>query len=295
MSADPAPPPQRPEAELYLAAAAAFGILTLLPPTGAPVRGGVLAAAGAALAIRPQVMRDARAWLGLALCFVAAIAIDPLDVGNHHFLGAYFCLATGVILWDRANAWREQWACNARWLLVGVMAFATLQKLLSPEYLRGDFWGYFLSFGMAGKFVFATGLWDGSVEAFRENRATLAALGATGLSDGASAQLAEPFPHFKTVALLLTWATLAAEATIALGFAVFRRSQLPHLLLLAFVALLILIRPEVEFAALLLGLGAAVNTRKSRRIQLAYGVGIGLCLVLSLALQHTDLGVRLSL
>ena len=80
-------------------------------------------------------------------------------------------------------------AANVLGTSVGVMVFAVVQKLLSPEYLRGDFWGYFLSFGLAGKFVFATGFWDGTVEVFRQNREFLAALGGSGLTDGAAATL----------------------------------------------------------------------------------------------------------
>jgi len=271
--------------------------LALLAALGSPlhivpmVRAIVLVAAGLAFAVRPQILRHHLIWFVLAGSFALTIISDLLARGNHHFLGAYLSLATGLVLWGRSAQWREQWANNGRWLLVGVMVFAVLQKLLSPEYLRGDFWGYFLSFGLAGKFVFATGFWDGTVEVFRQNREILASLGGSGLSDGAAATLKEPFPHFKIIVLVLTWGTLAAEALIALGFLLFRRALLAHIFLMGFILLLTLIRPEVEFAALLLVLGLMVCSARQRVLRISYGVGVALCLVLSLILQNAELGV----
>ena len=271
--------------------------LALLAALGSPlhivpmVRAIVLVAAGLAFAIRPQILRHHLIWFVLAGSFALTIISDLLARGNHHFLGAYLSLATGLVLWGRSAQWREQWANNARWLLVGVMVFAVVQKLLSPEYLRGDFWGYFLSFGLAGKFVFATGFWDGTVEVFRQNREILASLGGSGLTDGAAATLKEPFPHFKIIVLVLTWGTLAAEALIALGFLLFRRALLAHIFLMGFILLLTLIRPEVEFAALLLVLGLMVCSARQRVLRISYGVGVSLCLVLSLILQNVELGV----
>ncbi|MFP6858943.1 MAG: hypothetical protein VCA73_16815 [Roseibacillus sp.] len=272
--------------------------LTLLAALGSPLHIGpmgraiVLVAAGLAFAVRPQILQHYLAWFVLAGSFAVTIFSDLFAMGNHHFLGAYLSLATGLVLWGRSAHWREQWANNGRWLLVGVMVFAVAQKLLSPEYLRGDFWGYFLSFGLAGKFVFATGFWDGTVEVFRQNREFLAALGGSGLTDGAAATLKEPFPHFKIIVLVLTWGTLAAEALIALGFLLFRRALFAHIFLMGFVLLLTLIRPEVEFAALLLVLGFMVcSSARQRVLRITYGVGVALCLVLSLILQNVGLGV----
>lgn len=272
--------------------------LTLLAALGSPLHIGpmgraiVLVAAGLAFAVRPQILQHHLAWFVLAGSFAVTIFSDLFAMGNHHFLGAYLSLATGLVLWGRSAHWREQWANNGRWLLVGVMVFAVVQKLLSPEYLRGDFWGYFLSFGLAGKFVFATGFWDGTVEVFRQNREFLAALGGSGLTDGAAATLKEPFPHFKIIVLVLTWGTLAAEALIALGFLLFRRALFAHIFLMGFVLLLTLIRPEVEFAALLLVLGFMVcSSARQRVLRITYGVGVALCLVLSLILQNVGLGV----
>ncbi|MBL50167.1 MAG: hypothetical protein CMP28_14640 [Roseibacillus sp.] len=253
----------------------------------------ILVTAGLAFALRPRILQQPLLWLLLTGVFGVTICRAPLAVGNHHFLSAYISLATGFILWGRSTQWREQWAGNGRWLLVGVMVFAVVHKLLSPDYLKGDFWGYFLSFGLAGKLIFATGFWEGPVEVFRQNREALSALGGSGLTDGAAASLKEPFAHFRTIALALTWVTLVAEALIALGFLLFRRPTIPHIILLGFVLLLTLIRPEAEFAALLLALGLMTCRTQQVSLRISYGAGITLCLILSLTLQNTGLGVSL--
>ncbi len=291
MSGRPLDAPHRPAAELYLAAAATLVILSGWPAFGLLPRVTLIVCVAAVVVLKPQILEQAGLWFAFAAAFALCIAIDPLRVGNHHFLGVYFCLATGLVLFRRAPEWRAQWACNARWLLVGVMAFATIQKVLSPEYIRGDFWGYFLSFGLAGKFVFGTGLGDATVIVFQENREALADLAAAGLGDGASASIQPPFAHFKTIVMVLTLATVAAEAVIAMSYTLRPRAALTHVFLLSFVGFLILIRPEVEFASLVLVLGAVSALELPSSLKTAYALGIGICLALSLALYHVDLHV----
>ena len=280
-----------PAAELYLAAAASSVILSGWPALALVPRVTLTICLAAVVVFKSQILKQSGLWFALTVAFALWIAIDPLRVGNHQFLGVYFCLATGLVLFRRAPEWRSQWAFNARWLLVGVMAFATIQKLFSPEYVRGDFWGYFFSFGLAGKFVFSTGLWHTAVSVFQENRETLTALAANGLGDGASAPIEPPFAHFKAVVMALTWATLAAEAVIATTYTLFPRAATTHAFLLVFVGLLLLVRPEVEFASLILVLGRVSAGELPRSLKNAYNLGIAICLALSMALHHVDLGV----
>ncbi len=291
MSGRPLDASHRPAAELYLAAAVSLVILSGWPAFGLLPRATLIVCLAAAVVLKPQILEQAWLWFALAAAFALCIAIDPLRVGNHQFLGAYLCLATGLVLFRRAPEWRSQWACNARWLLVGVMAFATIQKLLSPEYIRGDFWGYFLSFGLAGKFVFGTGLGDAAVIVFQENREALATLAAAGLGDGASASIQPPFAHFKAIVMAFTWVTVAAEAVVATGYALRPQAELTHAFLLTFVGFLILMRPEVEFASLILVLGGVSALRLPSSLKIAYALEIGICLALSLALEHVDLHV----
>lgn len=277
--------------DLALVALPAFAALGSPLQINTLVHAFILVGASLAFAIRPQILEQPLFWFALMVVYGVMICREPLAVGNHHFLGAYISLATGLVLWRPSACWRDQWAANGRWLLVGVMVFAVIHKVLSPGYLRGDFWGYFLSFGLAGKLIFATGFWDGTVEIFRQNREVLVTLGGSGLTDGAAAALKEPFPHFKTIVMAFTWVTIVAEALIALGFVFLVRTALPHIMLLGFVLLLILIRPEVEFAALLLALGLTVCETRQLALRTSYRTGVLLCVILSLLLQEMGLGV----
>ena len=281
---------------LWLAATSLVLALSAALPVGVPGRSGVLLVAGLGVGCRPRLLHHPGIWFGLAAGFAMVVALAPDNAGNHHFLAGYLGLATGLVVGGQGAGWQAQWACNARWLLVGVMGFATLQKLLSPEYLRGEFWAYFLSLGMAGKLVFATGLWDGAVEVFRENRNGLAVFVAGDPAVGGEVVLAEPFPYFRTVVMGLTWVVVVIEAMIAVAFASGRAgARWPHYLLIGFVGALILVRPEVEFAAILLALGAivAVHGRAPSALHWVYAAGIGLCGLLSLLLQGRELGVPL--
>ena len=291
MIAKPSETQHTPTTELYLATAVCLVVLSGWPAWELVSRVTLVICLAAVVVFKSQLLEQSRLWFALTLAFALWIAGNPLGVGNHQFVGVYLCLATGLVLVHRDSEWRSQWAFNARWLLVGVMAFATIQKLFSPEYIRGDFWGYFLSFGLAGKFVFGTGLWDSTVSLFQENRETLTTLATNGFGDESSAPIKPPFTYFKVVVMAITWATLAAEAVIAITYALFPRSAFTHTFLLVFVGVLLLIRPEVEFASFALILGRVSAGELPRSLKIAYNLGIAICLALSLALHHVDLGV----
>jgi hypothetical protein len=244
----------------------------LLRPAGSGwLRPSILALAVAGLVL-PRVLHHPALWLALAgLAGWRVIAGWPL-ADNHAYLLAYWCLA--IALARLAPDPRQALAWNARALVGLAFAFATLWKLLSPDYLDGRFFRVTLVEDQRlERFATALGGIDrGTLRARREF--VTQHVDGPGLAGDAPA---EP-PRLRTLALAATWATLAFEAAVAIAFLapLGRRVWLRHALLLLFCLTTYAIAPVVSFGWLLLAMGAAQCEPGARRPRLAYVGGFAL-------------------
>lgn len=241
-------------------------VAILLHPIGSGwLRPALLALAAAGLVL--PALRE-RPWLWLALATLAALRVVlgwPL-ADNHAYLLAYWLLAVGLVRLtpdpERLLAW------NARTLIGLVFAFATLWKLISPDYLDGRFFRVALLEDRRLEWIaqHAGGLDDAELA---ERRRFV-----TQHVDGpAFAREAPPEPErVARLAAVATWATLALEAVVALAFLapLGRFAPLRHALLLAFCAVTYAVAPVVGFGWLLLAMGVARCDAAARRTRWAY-------------------------
>lgn len=238
----------------------------LLRPLGSGwLRPSILALAVAGLVL-PRVLQHPALWFALAgLAGWRVIAGWPL-ADNHAYLLGYWCLA--IALARLARDPRRALAWNGRALVGLAFAFATLWKLLSPDYLDGRFFRVTLVEDRRLERL-ATAL--GGID-----RNTLLArreFVAQHVDGPARALTASPEPPgLRTLALAATWATLALEAAVAIAFLtpLGRHVWLRHALLLCFCATTYAVAPVVGFGWLLLAMGAAQCAPHARRTQLAY-------------------------
>ena len=244
----------------------------LLKPIGSGwLRPSILALAVAGLVL-PRVLRHPVLWLALAgLAGWRVIAGWPL-ADNHAYLLAYWCLAVAFV--RLAPEPRRALAWNARTLLGLAFAFATLWKLLSPDYLDGRFFRVTLveDRRLERLAVALGGIDRDTLQARREFVAQHA--------DGpALAGTPPPEPQeLRSLAFAATWLTLALEAAIALAFLapLGSRVWLRHALLLLFCATTYAVAPVVGFGWLLLALGAAQLDPGARLTRIAYVAVFGL-------------------
>jgi hypothetical protein len=247
--------------------------LTLLALLLGPVGGrwarplvSLLAAAG--LLVAP--LRRSALWLGALLALAAWRVASHYPLGdNHAYLLAYWLLA--LLLASRARDGDAVLAWNARALIAGVFAFATLWKLwLSPDYLDG-------------RFFLVTLVDDSRLEAFTRLAAGVGAEQLAALrelvrehQDGLRVpRTDDPALPGRLVALaqILTFALLALEAAVALAFLAplrTRLSRLRHAALLGFCAAVYPLAPVAGFGWLLLSVGVAQCEPERRRTRLAY-------------------------
>ena len=238
---------------------------------------GVATLAVSALVLRP-LMRNPLVWFGLVVVFLWSFTFSWAEQNNHDYLKVYWCLAIGVSLLaaDSARALRF----NARVLIGLCFFFATLWKLVSPDYLDGSFFTYALlqdsRFGLIAENL---GGLDGSVLAGdRTMRAAHSLFG-----DPAEPITTPLAPAVVWIAHVMTWWTVVIEGAVAAAFLLPQRFFLARwrdIILFAFVLSTYIIAPILYFAWILLGMGAVQCERERfRYVPVAYAVLFLLVLV----------------
>ena len=106
-------------------------------------------------------------WLIVLVGLVMGIAWRPLAVANHHYVLAWASLAMVLALSAEPDARESLVRHNARWMMVAMMAFATLHKLISPSFMDGSFLAFGITAGSFGEPLF--GLCASCAEAIDTN------------------------------------------------------------------------------------------------------------------------------
>ncbi len=215
-----------------------------------------------ALVLRP-LMRNPLLWLGLVGVLVLAYWQTWHQQNNHDFLKLYWCLGLGVSLLavEPLKAVRV----NARVLIGLCFLFATLWKVLSPDYVSGAFFNYFLlqdtRFGLFAEHL--VGLDAGVLARARLERVVYTAFG-----DPAGALAVPLAAEARWLAALMTWWTLAIEGAVAVAFLLPRRFWLAKwrdAVLLAFVFSTYVVAPILYFAWLIVAMGIMQCERETFR------------------------------
>lgn len=223
---------------------------------------GVAAVIVQSLAIAALIHRPLARRPGLWIAITAALLVDlPYAwyvLVNHSFLIIYWCLALAVAL--RSDRPARVMATSARLLIGLVFLFAVTWKVLSPDYLSGDFFAFTLV--TDERFAVVSETLGGAPPGATERNRTALETWHTG-GDTPAIEL-ETGPNVALIATAMTWWGLTLEAVIALLFLLPPRSRGPtrrrELLLLVFVATTYPVAPVVSFAWILLILGLAQST-----------------------------------
>lgn len=221
---------------------------------------GLTTLAVTALVLRP-LMRNPLLWLGLVGVLVLAYTQTWYQQNNHDFLKLYWCLGLGVSL--LAVNPMKAIEMNARVLIGLCFAFAFLWKALSPDYVSGAFFNYFLLQDTRFE-VFAdhiVGLDPGALMRERIERVMYTAFG------DPSGTFAVPFgAEARWLGWAMTWWTLFIEAVVALAFLLPRRFWLARwrdAVLLLFVFSTYFVAPILYFAWLIVAMGIVQCDREA--------------------------------
>jgi hypothetical protein len=250
---------------LFLATYASFGV-------GFAVLGNrVIAGLAIALLLGTELAAVPALWIGLFLLMASTLACQWYALDNHKFLMAYWVLACGLALREPDSERSDRFLAWSAELLIGLtFAFGCLWKLLAGEYLDGAFFLARLLGDPRFRAVAAllSGLEDAALS---DNLRRIDAL--RHIPGAPQAVVVATTARLHVAALALSGWTLAIEAAIAvlfLGRRFWRRSLLPDLCLLAFLATAYIGAPVGGFGSLLAILGVAQCDPSRPRLRLAY-------------------------
>ncbi len=209
----------------------------------------------ASVLIFPSLLLNPKLWGTLTALTGLRVAVEWQLADNHAYLLCYWCLAVTLALVSRDP--RACLALNGRLLIGWAFAFATLWKLLSPDYLDGRFFRVTLLIDprFAGFAQLAGGL---APEQFEDLSVFVRQH-----IDVPSLDLPQPPvepQRFRWLAWMLTWWTVGIEGITAAAFLwpVDRGiSRLRHILLLVFCATTYAVATVAGFGWLLLAMGVA--------------------------------------
>jgi hypothetical protein len=230
--------------------------LTLLLLLLHPIGGGWLHPAFLALAVAglalPPLLTHPGLWLGLTGLGAWRVVSDWPLADNHAYLLVYWFLAIAIA--QRAADPAAVLSWNGRALIAGVFAFATLWKLISPDYLDDRFFRVALIEDRRLEHVVSSfsAAQPAELDALRSRLAEHADGPAPALPSDA---VLEP-ERLRALARAATWGTFAGEASLALAFLA-PLGVLRHVLLIGFCAVTYAVAPVHGFGWLLLAMGVA--------------------------------------
>jgi hypothetical protein len=240
----------------------------LVKGSGLPIAADV-AVMGVILAglIRPDLQQKTGYW-GLILAhMVVELIAGWFDVPNHHFVLSYIAIAVTLCAALDDAEFADHMRTNARWLLVGIMGFATLHKGLSPTFMSGEYVGCMLARGsflevVAPLFPGFDSICDANVEQIRDLLAV-----SPNIEPGASVTLTAPVPYFRAVTMTFVWLILLGELWLTIAVAAFGSRRIATWSLFAFVVGLSLIRMEFMFIATVVFLTYCLSEDEQTRLR----------------------------
>jgi hypothetical protein len=212
------------------------------------------------LASRP--LRYNRAiWFTIFALAATAPVFESLAADNHKYLTGYWAL-TILLALHQSTRMDDELAARylrnaARWLIVLVMGFAVFWKVVTPDYLSGDFFHHELLFDKRFRTA-ALFLGGATTDLLDQNAKHLAQVLHWSGEWGQAAF--ETTPKMKPLALVLSWFGVGLEALICLAFALPRNVWLARyrdVPLIGFVVTVYPLATVMGFAGLLLSIGAA--------------------------------------
>jgi hypothetical protein len=178
---------------------------------------------------------------------------------NHQYLLVYWCAAIGLAL--LTDDFEETLRRTAGWLIGLTFTFATLWKIISPDFLSGAFLHYTMI--ADSRFAeFADTVGGLAPDLFSANRSAVSSL-RNASSDGVSVVLNDT-ARLAAFGPILAWWTVIIEGLVALSF-LLRRSALwrwRHAVLLVFIVTTYPIATVVGFGWLLVAMGVANLDRR---------------------------------
>ncbi|WP_179335156.1 hypothetical protein [Winogradskyella costae] len=215
-------------------------------------------------------------WIALFSLLVFDLYPFYFRVGNHHFVLTFMVLSVILYFYHKR---RHILLKNIQMLLVIVVATSAIQKLISSQFMSGEFYYYMMNRG----FIFNVlhPLFSESLEVAKSNSDQIIELQATDPNLKESIVLTNIFPSLGLFSRIFSWITVAVEFIVAIAILWKPKSKWVHLLFIVLILSILCTRLETGFMALLAICGMFLCRNLSLR--LLYAMIIIICMSLIIA------------
>ncbi|MEM6280050.1 MAG: hypothetical protein AAF733_11260 [Verrucomicrobiota bacterium] len=207
-------------------------------------------------------------WATVSFCLLAGIVMRPIDVPNHHYMLFYAGLALTLCLTADPARRLELMRINFRWIIVALMGIATVQRLVQPTFMTGDYLG--LETALGGFAHPLLKLFPEHLAIANANKELVETLRNAPPGQLDAVTLTSPFPALPFIAKSFMIVILVIEAWVCLLMWRLPKHWLTHLSIMAFGASLAVLRQELTFISVLCLLGLLSCPVDKKWIRLAY-------------------------
>lgn len=214
-------------------------------------------------------------WYGLLAIFTIDLALNYFLKANHHFLLVYIIL---LIIFYLKNGSREAFVDNIKWIIIIVLLFSSIQKLITPQFITGDFYYYMFNTGKFFKPVLY--FYPELKEITKSNNFQITQLEHTNPNTLKAVKLQNIVPYLEVISRVFAWLTIALELAIALCFIGKPKHHITHLLFILLILGIFITRLENGFLTLLSICGIWLSEHQAiRRVYVILAIGFMLLLI----------------
>lgn len=215
-------------------------------------------------------------WLVLFTLLIFDLYQFYFRVANHHFMLTFVVLSVILYKYHKRTDILQK---NVQMLLVVVVLASALQKLMSSQFMSGDFYYYMTN--RAFIFDIFHRFFPESLEIAKSNSESILALQATDPNNSESIMLKDVFQNLSSISLVYAWSTVVIEFSVAIAILLKPRSKWTHLLFLVMILGVLCTRLEMGFMGLLAICG--VFLCDNLKLRLLYGLIAVVCITMIVA------------
>ena len=186
------------------------------------------------------------AYLVLFSLLIVDLFNDYFWVANHHFMLIFIVLSVIIYEYHKSN---EILLKNVQIIFVIVVLTSVAQKLMSSQFMSGDFYYYMTNRGTLFKSVLR--FFPESLNIAKSNAKSIHELQATDPNLGGIINLKNIFPNLGLISHVFAWITVAFEFLVASAILFKPKSIWAHILLILMITGILCTRFETGFMALL--------------------------------------------
>ena len=185
-------------------------------------------------------------WITFFILLAVDLYFKYFWVANHHFMLTFMVLSVLIFNYHKRT---DILLKNIQILLVIVVLTSVVQKLMSTQFINGDFYYYMSNRGVL--FRNFINFFPEKLEIIKSNSKNLSKLYASDPNIGEHIVLENIFPNLGLISVVFAWITVVMELVVAIALLFKPRGLWTHLFFAAMILGILCTRFETGFMALL--------------------------------------------